>query len=179
VLESAFVKFKSLEMYQQNFGAGLDADGLGGYLFGKALLAVKLFFFVEELFEVKSFDAVVQRCVFFDIEREIIKSFRAGIVRLALQAGDLVLKFATEQLLYKRSFSLLDGLLMYTVQKPAHELMGIMMVVIVKNSVGLFYCLYKLFMLKSAACPFRRYHLPEKLLQLIKHVKVCFVGLGI
>lgn len=97
-------------------------------------------------------------------------------MRLALQAGNLVLKFASKQFLYKRLLSLFDGLLMYTVQKPAHELMGIMMVVIVENSVGLFYCLDKLFMLESAACFFRRHHLPEKLLQLIEHVKGCFVS---
>jgi len=97
-------------------------------------------------------------------------------VRFALQAGYLVLKFASEQLLYKRLLSLFDSLLMYTVQKPAHELMGIMMVIIVENGVGLFYCLDKLFVLESAARFFRRHHLPEKLLQLVKHVKGCFVS---
>jgi len=59
VLESAFVKFKSLQVHKKDFGAGLDTDGLGGYLLGQTLLTVKLFFFVQEFFEVKSFDAVV------------------------------------------------------------------------------------------------------------------------
>ena len=67
-------------MHKQDFGAGLDANSFGGYLFGQTLLAVKLFFFVQQLFEVESFDAVIQRCVLFDIKRQIVESFRAGVV---------------------------------------------------------------------------------------------------
>jgi hypothetical protein len=83
-------------MHKQDFWAGLDANGFCSHLFCQALLAVKLFFFIEKLFEVESFDAVIKRCVLFDIQRQIVESFRSGVVRFALQAGNLVLKFATE-----------------------------------------------------------------------------------
>ena len=96
MLESVFIKLKSLQMHKKDFWAGLDADGFGSYLFGQTLLTVKLFFFVEKFFKVESFDAVIKRCVLFDIQRQIVESFRAGVVRFALQAGNLVLKFAAE-----------------------------------------------------------------------------------
>jgi hypothetical protein len=54
-------------MHKKNFWAGLDADGFGSYLFGQTFLTVKLFFFVEKFFKVESFDAVIKRCVLFDI----------------------------------------------------------------------------------------------------------------
>lgn len=96
MLKSIFVKFESLQMYKQDFWARLDANSFCCHLFGKTLLAVKLFFFVQKLFKVESFDAVIKRCVFFDIQRQIVESFRPGVVRLALQAGNFVLKFAAK-----------------------------------------------------------------------------------
>lgn len=103
-------------MHKQDFRRALDLDFLGCHLFGPAIFAVKFVLLVKQLFKVEPPDTVAETRVLLNIQAQVVHGLAPGGMRLALEAGEIVLQLASELLFDKTGLTKFLALFVYAVE---------------------------------------------------------------